>query len=121
MKYQLATAAAAALFVALALVAGAHRKGALVGASISGATALGSVLAIGRTARGRKPLQGALAVMAVAFLVRILLVALGTVLVARSGESVGAFVVAFFVPYFVFAAVEAAYVHSLRHGTGPTA
>jgi hypothetical protein len=120
-KYQLATAAAAALFLALALAAGVHRKGALVGASISGVTALGSVLAIGWTSRGRKPLQAALAVMAFAFLARIVLVALGTVLVARSGASVGAFVLAFFVPYFVFAAIEAAYVHSLRHRTGPTA
>lgn len=121
MRYQLVTGAAAALFVALALAAGPHRRGALVGASISGVTALGSVLAIGRTARGRKPLQAALAVMTVAFLVRMVLVAVATVLVARSGESVAGFVVAFFVPYFVFAAVEAAYVHSLRHGTGPTA
>jgi hypothetical protein len=58
--------------------------------------------------------------MTVAFLVRIVLVALGTVLVIRAGESIVAFVAAFFVPYFVFAAVEGAFVHSLNRGTGPT-
>jgi hypothetical protein len=120
-KHQLATAAVAALAIAVSLVVGEHRKGALVGSSISGLTALGSVLAIGRSARGAKPMNAALAVMAIAFLLRIVLVALGTVLVVRAGESVVAFVIAFFVTYFVFAAIEAAYLHSLRHGTGPTA
>jgi hypothetical protein len=119
-KHVLVTALLALAFVALALLAGQHRQGAAIGATISGATALGSILAIGKTARGKKPVQAALAVMTVAFLVRILLVALGTVLVARAGASVVAFVVAFFVPFFVFAAVEAAYVHSLR-GAGKAA
>jgi hypothetical protein len=59
--------------------------------------------------------------MAVAFLVRIVLVALGTFFVVRAGESVYAFVVAFFVPYFIFSAIEGAFVHSLSRGTGPTA
>jgi hypothetical protein len=113
-KHVLATALLALVFVAVALLAGPHRQGAAVGATISGATALGSIFVIGRTARGPKATQAALAVMTVTFLVRILLVALGTVLVARAGASVVAFVVAFFVPFFVFAAVEAAYVHSLR-------
>jgi hypothetical protein len=60
-------------------------------------------------------------VVAAAFLVRIALVAGGVVLVQRAGESLAGFVVAFFVPYFAFAAVEGFYVHSLNRGTGPTA
>jgi hypothetical protein len=47
-------------------------------------------------------------------------VALGTVLVVRSGESIIAFIVAFFVPFFIFAAIEGWYLHSLR-GPGTTA
>lgn len=121
MKHQLVTAALALGFVLLALAAGVHRRGALVGAGISGLTALGSIVALSRFARGPKPVQRALAVLTVTFLVRILLVALGIVLVARAGESIVGFVVAFFVPYFVFAAVEGLYVHSLNRGTGPTA
>jgi hypothetical protein len=123
MKHQVATAAIAVGFLAAALASGAgYRKGALIGAAISGATALGSILAMGRFARsGQKPVQRALAVMTVAFLARIVLVALGTIAVVRAGESAIAFVVAFFVPYFVFAAVEGAFVHSLGRGTGPTA
>jgi hypothetical protein len=120
-KHQLVTAALAVAFVLLALAAGAHRRGAVVGAAISGATALGSILALARFARGPKPVQRALAVLTVGFLVRILLVALGVVAVVRAGESIIGFVVAFFVPYFVFAAVEGLYVHSLGRGTGPTA
>jgi hypothetical protein len=113
--------AIAAATVALALVSGAHRRAALVGGLSASFTAIGSLLAMTRFARSRvKPVQAALAVMAVAFLVRILLVGLGTALVVRSGESVIAFVVAFFVPYFAFSAVEGAYLHSLR-GTGPLA
>lgn len=118
MRWTLLTAALALAFVGAAAASGGYRKGALVGATISGATALASMLAIGKTAGARKPVQAALAVMTVAFLVRIVLVALGTAMVASSGESTVAFVVAFFVPFFVFAGLEAAHVHSLRHGTG---
>jgi hypothetical protein len=122
MKHQLLTAAIAVAFVLAALAAGAHRRGALVGAAISGVTALGSIVAMGRAARAaRRPVQRALAVMTVAFLVRIVLVAVGTFAVMRAGESIIGFVVAFFVPYFVFAAVEGAFVHSLTRRTGPTA
>ncbi len=121
MKHQLVTAILAIGFVLVALAAGAHRRGALIGATISGVTALGSIVAISRFGRGAKPVQRALAVLTVAFLLRILLVALGVVAVARAGESIIGFVVAFFVPYFVFAAVEGLYVHSLGRGTGPTA
>jgi hypothetical protein len=122
MKHQLATAALALGFVLAALASGSYRRGALVGAAISGLTALASIVAMGRFARsGAKPVQRALAVMTVTFLARIVLVAVGTILVVRAGESALAFVVAFFVPYFVFAAVEGAFVHSLNRGTGPTA
>ncbi len=122
MKHQLATAALALGFVLAALASGSYRRGALVGAAISGLTALASIVAMDRFARsGAKPVQRALAVMTVTFLARIVLVAVGTILVVRAGESAVAFVVAFFVPYFVFAAVEGAFVHSLNRGTGPTA
>jgi hypothetical protein len=120
-KHQLITGALAVAFVLVALAAGVHRRGALVGATISGATALGSMLALSRFGRGPKPVQRALAVLTVAFLLRIVLVALGVLAVVRAGESIIGFVVAFFVPYFVFAAVEGLYVHSLNRGTGPTA
>lgn len=123
MRHQLITAIAAVSCVGVALLAGPTlRRGAVVGAAISGVTALGSILAMGRFGRGGgKLVQRAVAVMAVAFLVRILLVALGTFFVVRAGESVYAFVVAFFVPYFIFSAIEGAFVHSLSRGTGPTA
>ncbi|HEX8910136.1 MAG TPA: hypothetical protein VF805_13110 [Anaeromyxobacteraceae bacterium] len=124
MTRQLAVAAAAAgLALALSAVAGGDgaRRAALVGAASASATALGSLLAMGRFAGGRSPVKAALAVMVIAFLFRILVVALGTVLVVRTGGSVVAFVVAFFVPYFFFAAVEAWYVASLGRGPGTPA
>lgn len=121
MKHQLVTAGLAIGFVLVALATGVHRRGAFIGATISGSTALASIIALGRLGRGSKPVQKALAVMTVAFLVRIVLVALGVILVQRAGESIFGFVIAFFVPYFVFAAVEGLYVHSLNRGTGPTA
>jgi hypothetical protein len=121
-KHQVAAIIAALAFVALALLAGAHRKGALVGATISGLTGVASILAMSRFAKsGGKVVQRALAVMAIAFLLRIVLVGLGTWLVVQAGESVVAFVIAFFVPYFVFSAIEGAFVHSLNRGTGPIA
>jgi hypothetical protein len=121
-KHQVAAIIAALAFVALALLAGAHRKGALVGATISGLTGVASILAMSWFAKGGgKVVQRALAVMAIAFLLRIVLVGLGTWLVVQAGESVVAFVIAFFVPYFVFSAIEGAFVHSLNRGTGPIA
>jgi hypothetical protein len=121
-KHPQIAALASLVFVGLALLSGAHRRGAVVGAAISGFTGVGSILAMGRYARGGgKVVQRAIAVMAVAFLVRILLVALGVIFVVRAGESAIAFVIAFFVPYFVFSAIEGAFVHSLSRGTGPTA
>ncbi len=121
MKHLLATAALAVGFVLVALASGAHRRGALAGAIISGVTALASIGGLARFGRGPKPVKRALAVVTVVFLVRIVAVALGVVLVQRAGASVAGFVVAFFVPYFVFAAVEGLYVHSLNRETGPTA
>lgn len=121
MKHQLLTAALAVAFVLVALATGAHRRGAVVGAAISGATALASIVAIGWSGRGAKPVKRALAVVVATFMVRLVLVALGVVLVHRSGASVAGFVVAFFAPYFVFAAIEGLYVHSLNRRTGPTA
>jgi len=121
MKHQVLTAALAVGFVLVALASGAHRRGAVAGATISGATALASIVALGRSARGAKPLQRALVVITATFLVRIALVAAGVVLVRRAGDSLAGFVVAFFVPYFAFAAVEGLYVHSLNRRTGPTA
>ena len=122
MKHQVVTLALAVAFVGLALVAGQYRRAALVGAVSCSFTALGSMLALSRTVKSaEKPLKPALLVMTVTFLARILLVALGTVFVARAGENVFAFVVGFFVPYFVFSAVEGAYLHSLRRYTGRAA
>jgi len=122
-KHQLLTAAVASGFVLASLGAGPYRIGALVGTAISGVTALGSMAAMSRFARGEGPasIRRALAVMALAFLARLLLVSGGVLLVVRAGESIVAFVIAFFVPYFVFVAIEGAFVHSLRRPSGTTA
>jgi hypothetical protein len=117
-KWTLATLVLSLVFLGVAALSGRHAVGALVGAAIAGVTGLASMFAIGRTAGTKKPMQAALAVMTIGFLVRLILVALGTVLVVRSGESIVAFVVGFFVPFFVFAALEAAHIHTLRPGTG---
>jgi hypothetical protein len=103
----------------LSLAAGTHRRGALIGAAISGAAGLLSIRFMGRTgSRGAKMAQQALLVMTVGFLVRIALVALGTVVVVRTGESVPGFVTAFFVVYFILAGIEGAYVHRLGRSAG---
>jgi hypothetical protein len=121
-KHQVAAATLAVLAVAAALASGQYRRAAAVGAGISSLTALGSLFAMARSARRPKSaMKGALVVMVVAFLVRIVLVALGVAVVARGGESVVAFIVSFFVPYFAFSAIEVAYLHSMRHTPGPTA
>jgi hypothetical protein len=121
-KHQLLAVIAAFAFVALALLSGAHQRGALLGAAISGLTGVASILAMGRFARGGlKVVQRALAVFVVAFLVRLALVGLGVFLVVRSGASVVAFVVAFFVPYFALSLIEGAFIHSLTRESGPTA
>jgi hypothetical protein len=121
-RHLLISAAVAALTLGLSAAAGTvHRRAALMGASAASFAAFGSLIAMGRTAASKKPVKSALAVMTIAFLVRMVLVAIGTVLVIRSGESVLAFVVAFFVPYFIFAAIEGWYVASLPGGPGTPA
>jgi hypothetical protein len=120
-RHLLLSTALAIAAIGAALLAGPHRRGALVGAVSSSITALASLLFMQRGARARKPMQAALAVMVVMFLTRILVVALATVVVARGGDSVVAFIVAFFVPYFIFAAIEGAYLNALNRDTGTPA
>ncbi len=120
-RHLVLTLAITAVSLTAALVSGPHRRGALVGAGSAGLTAIASLLFMQRGARARKPLQAAMAVMAAMFLLRILVVAVGTVVIVRAGDSVVAFIVAFFVPYFIFAAIEGAYLHALNRGTGTPA
>jgi len=120
-KFPLAATALAATFLGIASVTGVHRTGALVGAGIAGLTGLGSILALMLTARTARPVQTALAVVVAGFLLRLALLGFGTVAVVQASASVVAFVVAFFVTFFVFAALEAAYVHTLRRAQGTTA
>jgi hypothetical protein len=113
-------AVVAVVTLGLSLAADAvHRRAAVIGSSAVSFTAFGSLMAMNRF--GSRSTKGAIAVMVVAFLARILLVALGTAVVVKGGESVVAFVVAFFVPYFIFAAIEAWYLHSLNRGSGTPA
>ena len=122
MRHQLWALGVVVAALALALVAGPHRRGALVGAALSGAAGLLSMRYMGRTAaRGARGAQQALLVMTIGFLVRIVLVALGTVLVVRTGESVPGFVAGFFVVYFVLAGIEGAYVQRLGRRAGDSA
>ncbi len=119
MRHQAWALAVVVAALAAALLAGPHRRGALVGAALSGAAGLLSIRVMGRTAsRGSKVAQQALLVMTVGFLVRIVLVALGTVLVVQTGESVPGFVIAFFVVYFILAGIEGAYVQRLGRRAG---
>lgn len=76
-------------------------------------TALASLLLMRRGANAENPVQAALLVVVLMFLARILVVALATITVIRGGDSVYGFVVAFFVTYFGFAAIEGAYVRGL--------
>jgi Ca2+/Na+ antiporter len=120
-KFPLAAALIAAAFLGLASISGEYRLGAVIGSAIAGLTGLGSILTLRLTAHAAKPVQQALAVVVVGFLVRLVLLALGTVAVVKASASVIAFVVAFFVPFFVFMALEAAYVHTLRRAPETTA
>jgi hypothetical protein len=65
--------------------------------------------------------QQALLVFVVTFLVRIVLVGVALAVLVRSGESVVPFVVAFFVPYFAFTAIEGSLLVSLGRGIGKPA
>ena len=123
MKPYLALAAAVAVVASLAsFAAGSHRRAALAGSTIASFTALASLVAMGLVSRSaRKPVKAALGLMTVMFLARILLVGLATVFVVRSGQSILGFVIAFFVPYFAFSAIEGLFVHSLGRAQGPPA
>ncbi len=112
----------AASSLGLSLLAGTARWPALAGAAAASTTALASLLAMARVSREQaRPVQRALMVIAVFFLVRIVLVGAGTALVARSGASILAFAVAFFVPDFAFTGIEASFVHSVRRREGSAA
>jgi hypothetical protein len=65
--------------------------------------------------------QRALLVFVAMFLARLLLVGAGVVAVTRAHDSVVAFVVAFFIPYFAFTAIEGSYVSALGRGMGKPA
>ncbi|HTP51101.1 MAG TPA: hypothetical protein VMK42_10410 [Anaeromyxobacteraceae bacterium] len=118
----LAAAAVAALALGASLLAGPARPPALLGSAIASATALASLYAFSRFgASARKPVERALLVFVAMFLVRLVLVGSGVAVVARAGESAVAFVVAFFVPYFVFTAIEGSFVHALGRGMGKPA
>jgi hypothetical protein len=110
----LAAAAVTALALGVALLAGEARLPALLGAAIATGTGLASLAAIGLVDRtAGRPMQATLAVFAAAFGVRLVLVGAGVAVVARAGASAVAFVVAFFVPYFAFVAIEGSFVHAL--------
>lgn len=120
MKAHLIRAALVAL-VAVALSALGGVPG-LVGSITAVATALASLGAMARFSRkAKKPVQTTLAIVVTMFLVRLLLVAAGTAFVARTGQNVVPFILAFFIPYFAFVAIEGAFVHSLAHPGGRVA
>jgi len=119
-RYLLLAAIAAATALTIAALMPASGP-ALLGAGIAAGTAFASLVAFGLFANGEKPMQRALAIFVAAFLVRMVLVALGLWAVQRTGGSLLAFVAAFFLPYFVFAAIEGGYVHALGKNTGKTA
>lgn len=110
---------AAALLAALA--SGPHRGGALAGAALSGAAGLLSIQAMGRWAGAGAKVQAALAVLVLGFLARLVLVAVGTIVVVKTGESVPGFVLGFFVVFFALAAIEGAYVQRLGRRAGSSA
>ena len=114
----LAAAAVAALAIGASLLAGPARRPALIGSAIASATALASLYGFDRLGRSAsRPVQGALLVFVAMFLVRLVLIGAGVAFVARAGESAVAFVVAFFVPYFAFTAIEGSFLHSLGRAT----
>jgi len=120
-RYLALAALVSAAGAAVALATPAARP-ALLGVGIAALTGFASLAGFRLTARSPgKPLQKALAVFVAVFLLRLVLVALGLLAVHRAGESHLAFIVAFFVPYFAFAAIEGGYVHALGRSTGRTA
>jgi hypothetical protein len=122
LKFQIATLALAAAFVAAALATGEHRAGALVGAVVSSTISIAETFAMGFSARrAAKPTQAAFLVFTVAFLFRLVAVGVSLYAVHVAGWSTVAFVIAFFVPFFVLSAVEWGYLHSLRRLPGTPA
>lgn len=120
MKLQVSTLLVALGFVAAAAAYGPDRAAALTGALIACVTGVASTLLMGRAAASRaRPVQGALLVFTVFFLLRLVLVGSATALVSRLGWNVITFVVAFFVPYLVLSALEGAYLHTLRRTGTP--
>jgi hypothetical protein len=114
-KLQLATVALALVFVAVAAMLGELRRAAMLGAAISGVTAITSIVWMGRAVRtARKPTQAAFLVVTVMFLARLVLVGVGTLLVYGQGDQTVAFIASFFAPYFVFSALESYFVHTLK-------
>ena len=121
-SHLLAAAFVAALAIGLALLSGDARRPALIGAAIASGTALASLVAFGHVgASAVKPVQRALLVFTAMFFARLVLVGAGVAAVARTGESVVAFVIAFFVPYFAFTAIEGSYVSALGRRMGKPA
>jgi hypothetical protein len=121
-KHQLLTALLALAFVAAAALAGDHRRAALLGAGLSGGIGLAEILLMSAAARrSAKPVQAAWIVFTATFLVRLVLLAVATVIVGKAGWNVFAFVIAFFVPFFALSAIEWAFLHSLRRTPGTPA
>jgi len=120
-RYTMLTALVATAALGLSLAAGQGRRSALLGAGISSLTAFASLAAFALFGRRGRPMQRALAIFVAMFLLRLLLVSAGLVAVVRSGDSAVPFVIAFFVPYFVFTAIEGAAVQALGRGMGKTA
>ncbi len=115
--------AIAAVVAALvgALASGSHRTGAVLGVALSGAAGLLSIQAMGRWAGAGARVQAALAVLVLGFLARLVLVAVGTIVVVKTGESVPGFVLGFFVVFFALAAIEGSYVQRLGRRAGSSA
>jgi hypothetical protein len=121
-NHLLAAAGVAALALGVAALAGDARRPALIGAAISCGTGLASLAGFGHFGKSAvRPVQKALLVFAAMFFARLVLVGAGVAAVARAHESVLAFVIAFFVPYFAFTAIEGSYVSALGRGMGKPA
>jgi hypothetical protein len=122
-RYLALAALTTAAALALALASGpASKPAALLGAALAAGTAFASLLGFGLVGRSPvRPLQKALAVFVVMFLVRLVAVAAGLVVAWKAGWSVPAYAIAFFAPYFVFLAIEGGLVHALGRQQGRTA
>jgi hypothetical protein len=89
------------------------RFAALVGAGSATFSALVALIGFELALRRDASTQRAMMVVAGIFLLRLLLVAVGATVVHLVGGSLGAFAFFFFVPYFVFQAIEGMHVHGL--------